>query len=104
MCVCVSSLGASEQTLYPRNEKLDQKISLYSGDITKLEVDAIVNAGTREGVKESGDPCLDQSCSIVTNKLYSHVTERVYTAGGEKETHPCEEDGQPVGKYDHGLN
>lgn len=37
--------GASEQPLYRRNEKLDQKISLYSGDITKLEIDAIVNAG-----------------------------------------------------------
>lgn len=45
VCVCVSSSGASEQTLYKRNEKLDQKISLYSGDITKLEIGAIVNAG-----------------------------------------------------------
>lgn len=36
---------ASEHVIYKRNEKLDQKISLYSGDITKLEVDAIVNAG-----------------------------------------------------------
>ncbi|KAM8907867.1 ADP-ribose glycohydrolase MACROD1 isoform 1-T1 [Spinachia spinachia] len=39
--------GGSEQTFYQRNGKLDQKISLYSGDITKLEVDAIVNAGAR---------------------------------------------------------
>lgn len=38
-------LGASEQPIYKRNENLDQKISLYSGDITKLEIDAIVNAG-----------------------------------------------------------
>lgn len=43
--VCVLSSGGSERTLYQRNEKLDQKISLYSGDITKLEIDGIVNAG-----------------------------------------------------------
>lgn len=45
MYVCVSSSGASEQSHYKRNEKLDQKISLYSSDITKLEIGAIVNAG-----------------------------------------------------------
>lgn len=39
------SLGASERPIYRRNENLDEKISLYSGDITKLEIDAIVNAG-----------------------------------------------------------
>lgn len=38
-------LGVSERPIYKRNEKLDQKISLYSGDITMLEIDAIVNAG-----------------------------------------------------------
>lgn len=43
--VCVLLSGGSEGTLYQRNEKLDKKISLYSGDITKLEIDAIVNAG-----------------------------------------------------------
>lgn len=32
---------------YQRNEMLDQKISLYSGDITKLEIDAIVNAANK---------------------------------------------------------
>ena len=37
--------GGSKKALYQRNEKLDQKISLYGGDITKLEIDAIVNAG-----------------------------------------------------------
>ncbi|XP_056133942.1 ADP-ribose glycohydrolase MACROD1 [Lampris incognitus] len=37
----------SERPRYPRNEKLDQKISLYSGDITKLEIDAIVNAANK---------------------------------------------------------
>lgn len=44
-CLCLSSLGGSQPTDYKRNEKLDQKISLYNGDITKLEIDAIVNAG-----------------------------------------------------------
>lgn len=43
--VCVLLSGGSEKALYQRNEKLDQKISLYGGDITKLEIDAIVNAG-----------------------------------------------------------
>lgn len=43
--MCVIFLGASEQPIYKRNENLDQKVSLYSGDITKLEIDAIVNAG-----------------------------------------------------------
>ena len=43
--VRMSSSGGAEKGHYKRNEKLDQKISLYSGDITKLEIDAIVNAG-----------------------------------------------------------
>ncbi len=43
--VCVSLSGGSEKPRYQRNENLDRKISLYSGDITRLEIDAIVNAG-----------------------------------------------------------
>uniref|UniRef100_A0A3B5K8V6 Mono-ADP ribosylhydrolase 1 n=1 Tax=Takifugu rubripes TaxID=31033 RepID=A0A3B5K8V6_TAKRU len=39
--------GPPEQVICKRNENLDQKISLYSGDITKLEIDAIVNAANR---------------------------------------------------------
>ncbi|XP_031718368.1 ADP-ribose glycohydrolase MACROD1-like isoform X1 [Anarrhichthys ocellatus] len=50
--VWTPTAGGSEQTLYQRNEKFDQKISLYNGDITKLEVDAIVNAGMCVGVNE----------------------------------------------------
>lgn len=47
MCLCISVIwsAVSEKTPYQRNDKLDRKISLYSGDITKLEIDAIVNAG-----------------------------------------------------------
>lgn len=37
--------GPPEEVFCKRNKNLDQKISLYSGDITKLEIDAIVNAG-----------------------------------------------------------
>lgn len=44
-CVSVLWSAVSERPLYQRNDKLDRKISLYSGDITKLEIDAIVNAG-----------------------------------------------------------
>lgn len=45
LCVSVKLSAVSDKTVCQRNEKLDQKISLYSGDITKLEIDAIVNAG-----------------------------------------------------------
>lgn len=45
VCACVSLSGDSGEALYKRNEKLDKKISLFSGDITKLEIDAVVNAG-----------------------------------------------------------
>ncbi|CAH2325160.1 Hypothetical predicted protein [Pelobates cultripes] len=34
-----------EEVKYPKNKDLNQKISITKGDITKLEVDAIVNAG-----------------------------------------------------------
>lgn len=42
---CDLFLGTSEQSAYKRDPNLDQKISLFRGDITKLEIDAIVNAG-----------------------------------------------------------
>ncbi|KAK9391173.1 O-acetyl-ADP-ribose deacetylase MACROD1 [Crotalus adamanteus] len=36
-----------EETIYPKDNNLNGKISLLRGDITKLEVDAIVNAASR---------------------------------------------------------
>lgn len=34
-----------EDPKYKKDKQLNEKISLFRGDITKLEVDAIVNAG-----------------------------------------------------------
>uniref|UniRef100_A0A8D0L4F9 Mono-ADP ribosylhydrolase 1 n=1 Tax=Sphenodon punctatus TaxID=8508 RepID=A0A8D0L4F9_SPHPU len=34
-----------EESAFPKDNRLNEKISLLRGDITKLEVDAIVNAG-----------------------------------------------------------
>ncbi|KAM9357266.1 ADP-ribose glycohydrolase MACROD1 isoform 3-T3 [Symphorus nematophorus] len=53
--VWTPTAGGSGQTRYKRNEKLDQKISLYSGDITKLEIDAIVNAANKTLLGGGGD-------------------------------------------------
>ncbi|XP_077433585.1 ADP-ribose glycohydrolase MACROD1 isoform X3 [Vanacampus margaritifer] len=47
--------GCPEVTRYPRNEKLDGKISVYSGNITLLEVDAIVNAANQTLLGGGGD-------------------------------------------------
>lgn len=34
-----------EEPKYKKDKQLNEKISLFRGDITKLEVDAIINAG-----------------------------------------------------------
>uniref|UniRef100_A0A8C2XDK1 Mono-ADP ribosylhydrolase 1 n=1 Tax=Cyclopterus lumpus TaxID=8103 RepID=A0A8C2XDK1_CYCLU len=64
--VWTPTAGGSAQTLYQRSEKLDQKISLYSGDITKLEVDAIVNAGMCRvdgAIHRAAGPLLKKECA-----------------------------------------
>ncbi|XP_011608819.1 ADP-ribose glycohydrolase MACROD1 isoform X6 [Takifugu rubripes] len=54
--------GPPEQVICKRNENLDQKISLYSGDITKLEIDAIVNA-VDGAIHRAAGPMLVKECA-----------------------------------------
>nr|XP_057919977.1 ADP-ribose glycohydrolase MACROD1 isoform X2 [Doryrhamphus excisus] len=51
-----------EGSHYPRNEKLDGKISIYSGNITVLEVDAIVNA-VDGAIHRAAGPLLKEECA-----------------------------------------
>ncbi|KAK3729884.1 hypothetical protein QZH41_005329 [Actinostola sp. cb2023] len=56
-----SKSGKQGKRAFPFNATLNDKISLWIGDITTLEIDAIVNAGLR--LPKSMCTCLRQDCA-----------------------------------------
>ncbi|XP_077180271.1 ADP-ribose glycohydrolase MACROD1 isoform X3 [Paroedura picta] len=50
-----------EEAVYPKDNHLNEKISLFRGDITKLEVDAIVNA-VDGCIHRAAGPLLKEEC------------------------------------------
>lgn len=61
-----------EEPKYKKDKQLNEKISLFRGDITKLEVDAIVNAGEwglwagPQSETPAAASSLSQACSDAT--------------------------------------
>lgn len=50
----LAGVGKVEDPKYKKDKQLNDKVSLFRGDITKLEVDAIVNAGECSGHRSWG--------------------------------------------------